>query len=95
MDEAEAAAIEVAFELNKEPPDLSLVLGKRGSERASDTPSGRYVAARVTARKPRSIPITKAIQNSLPLEYEKAEAELLSRVRVDTKKIVCRRHLIP
>jgi len=31
MDEAEAAATEVAFELNKEPPDLSLVFGKRGS----------------------------------------------------------------
>jgi hypothetical protein len=27
MDEAEAAATEVAFELNKEPPDLSLVFG--------------------------------------------------------------------
>ena len=63
MDEAEAAATDVAFELNKEPPDLSLVFGKRGSGRTSDTPRGGYVAARVTSRKPRSIPITKAIQN--------------------------------
>ena len=95
MDEAEAAATEVAFELNKEPPDLSLVFGKRGSERASETPRGAYVAAKVTSRKPRSMPITKAIQNWLALEYEKADAELLSRVRVDAKEIVCRRHLIP
>ena len=95
MDEAEAAATEVAFELNKEPPDLSLVFGKRRSGGASDTPRGGYVAARVTSRKPRSILIAKAIQNWLALEYEKAEAELLSRVRVDAKEIVCRRHLIP
>ena len=43
MDEAEAAVTEVAFELNKEPPDLSLVFGKRGSGGASDTPRGGYV----------------------------------------------------
>ena len=52
MDEAAAAATEVAFELNKEPPDLSLVFGKRGSEQASDTPRGAYVAAKVTSRSP-------------------------------------------
>lgn len=95
MDEAEAAATEVAFELNKEPPDLSLIFGKRGSDRASDKPSGGYTAARVASRKPRSIPIMKAIQNWLALEYEKAEAGLLSRVRVNAKEIVCRRHLRP
>ena len=93
MDEAEAAATEVAFELNKEP-DLS-VLWDKPKVGGSEPPKRDYVTGRVIGRKPRSIPISQAVQNWLRLEYEKADSGLIRQDTVDKKAGLCRRHLIP
>ena len=93
MDEAEAAATEVAFELNKKP-DLSLLWDKPKGN-GSEAPKRDYFSGRVVSRKPRSIPVSQAVQNWLRLEYEKADSGLIRRDTVDKKAGLCRRHLIP
>jgi len=85
MDEAEAAATEVAFELNKKP-GLSILW---------DKPKGDYLTGRVVGRKPRSIPFSQSVQNWLRLEYGKADADLIKRDTVDKKAGLFCRHLIP
>ena len=93
MDEAEAAATEVAFELNKKP-DLSLLWDKPKGN-GSEAPKRDYFSGRVVSRKPRSIPVSQVVQNWLRLEYEKADSGLIRRDTVDKKAGLCRRHLIP
>ena len=93
MDEAEVAATEVVFELNKKP-DLSLLWDKpKGNE--SEAPKRDYFSGRVVNRKTRSIPVSQAVQNWLRLEYEKADSGLIRKDTVDKKAGLCRRHLIP
>ena len=91
MDEAEAAATEVAFVMNKKP-DLS-ILWEKPKVDGSEAPKRDYVTGRVAGRKPRSIPISQAVQNWLRLKYEKADSILIRRDTVDKEAGLRRRHL--
>jgi hypothetical protein len=61
----------------------------------SEAPKRDYFTGSVVGRKPRSIPVSQAVQNWLRLEYEKADSGLIKRDTVDKKAGLCRRHLVP
>ena len=92
MDEAEAACVEVAFELNKEP-DFSLVTGKE--KELTKRSNSKYRQATIANRKPRSIPVAQAVKNWLKTEYQKADADLITKGTADAKERLFRLYVIP
>ena len=96
MDEAEAACVEIAFELNKEPSPFALAW-KGGNQDPSLTNRSErgYREATIIKRKPRSIPIAQAVKNWLKTEYDKADAELITKETANTKERTFRLFVLP
>jgi integrase len=91
MDEAEAACVEIAIELNKEQSPLDVVV----TPNKELTKRQDYSVMRVVTRKPRSIPIAQAVKNWLKMEYEKADAGLITKGTADAKERLFRLYVLP
>lgn len=92
MDEAEIAATEVAFELNKEP-DLSIVFDK--SSKSSQSRHQRdYRTGQVVDRRPRKQRIEDAIDAWLAKEQERVDAGLISQGYLNARRNGLKNHLL-
>ena len=94
MDEAEAACLEIAFELNKEP-DMSLVIPNQQPVDKPSTPKRDYRTGYVINRKRRSEAIETAFEKWLKIEQDKVDAGLLKQETKDNKQRRVMLHITP
>lgn len=92
MDEAEAAAIEVAFELNREP-DLSILFGK-SKDNSQSHKKRHYVTGRVVDRRPRKQRIEEAMDAWLSKEQERVDAGLIAQGYLNARRNGLKNHVL-
>ena len=92
IDEAAEAAIDIAFELNKEP-DLSIIFSK-DSSKSQSLPKRDYVTGRVVDRRPRKQTIEDAMDAWIQQEQKRAESGLITQAHVDTRRNGLKNHAL-
>ena len=92
MDEAEAAATEVAFELNREP-EISILFDKSDSNSQSRR-KRNYVTGKVVDRRPRKQRIEDAMDAWLSKEQERVDAGLISQGYLNARRNGLKNHVL-
>ena len=92
MDEAEAAATEVAFELNREP-EISILFDKSDGNSQSRRKRD-YVTGKVVDRRPRKQRIEDAMDAWLAKEQERVDAGLISQGYLNARRNGLKNHVL-
>ena len=90
LDEAAEAAIEIAFELNKEP-DLSVIFSKDSSK---SSPKRDYVTGKIVDRRPRKQTIEDAMDAWIEQEQKRADSGLITQVYVNARRNGLKNHAL-
>ena len=92
LDEAAAAAVEIAFEMNNEP-DTSVIFSNK-SESKDQVSRRDYYTGRVVNRRPRRKTIEESMDAWLLVEQERVDAGLISQGYLNARRNGLKNHVL-